>query len=86
MEEKEIEELILGIDDNPTEAWKTLNENWQGGSLVMPEDEIERRESYRTMLRRIFAENDIIPEKINDPWLRGKVERIMEEGKDEKVK
>lgn len=74
-----VEELVLGINENQTEAWKKLQAEWNGGCLPMPEDERERRQAYRQQLKKFFLENGIdgntFPE---DSWLSGKIKRILE--------
>ena len=75
--EKEIEELILGLDENPIESWKALEASWNGGALVMPQDEVERRRAYKKALKDIFEKNGVTPESVSDSWLAGKIRRIL---------
>lgn len=77
MSEKKIEELILGLDENPTESWKALEASWDGGVLEMPADEVTRRREYKKMLKVIFMANNITPESVSDSWLAGKIRRIL---------
>lgn len=77
MKETEIEKLVLGIDENENEAWKTLQASWQGGVLSMPQDEVLRRRAYKETLREIFSHEGITEDSVIDPWLKGKIRRIM---------
>jgi hypothetical protein len=77
MEKIDIEKLVLGIDEDETEAWKNLQAAWQGGVLTMPADESLRRKEYKNQLRSIFIERNITPESVNDSWLAGKIKRIL---------
>jgi hypothetical protein len=77
MKEKEIERLVLGIDENQKEAWETLQKQWSGGALIMPLEEVERRKTYKSRLREIFLQNNITPETVQDDWLKGKIRRIL---------
>ena len=77
MREEEIERLILGIDEEPTESWKALEASWDGGALVMPQDEVKRRRAYKKALKDIFEKNGVTPESVSDSWLAGKIRRIL---------
>lgn len=78
MEEKELEALILGLDENPTAAWTKLQASAPfSGSIIMPGEEVERRKQYKTRLKNVLIANGITPEGIHDPWLAGKIKRIL---------
>jgi len=77
MKEEKIEELILGIDENQTEAWRNLQASWTGGALVMPKDENRRRKEYKRALKDLFVKEGVAEVSVNDPWLKGKIRRIM---------
>lgn len=79
MTKKEVEELILGINDNQTKSWRMLQSKWEGGVLVMPQDELVRRAEYRARLKEIFGEYGINENSFpGDSWLSGKIRRILE--------
>ena len=77
MRKEEVESLIFGIDDNQVEAWEKAQKEWNGGTLLMPLEERERRTEYTKMLKKIFLENGISENSFpDDTWLSGKIKRI----------
>lgn len=74
----DVEKLILGLDENPIEAWKEMQKNWKGGALIMPDTELERRKEYKKMLQTLFAQEGISETSFpKDTWLCGKIRRIL---------
>ena len=77
MTEKMIEKMVLGLDQNTSQAWVELQAQWKGGALIMPQDEMLRRKEYKALLKSIFLAEGITPETVQDTWLKGKIHRIL---------
>jgi len=75
--EKEIENLIYGIDENETKAWKNIQAKFYSG-WVMPTEEIKRRKEYKKALKQIFTENNVTPDNITDAWIAHRVKKILQ--------